>query len=409
MKKYLSLLTLVLFVAATSNLAAQTTKTKTTTKDKTNVKTTGTAGVSGVTGPTGKQNTDTKPGTTTTTTTTTTTNTGTKQGGQSTNTQNQMTKTDKGSGTQTKPASGKQTAQVLNLEQASSISKPVVQEYQNGNVNWTEQYIEARGSSVIDNERFKIPAQARAMAVRGAVVIAQRNLLEIINGVNVTSETRVQDMIATSDYVYTRVDGLIKGAQQVGEPIERDGMIEVTMRIPLYSQNGLAPVVYSQMPQSINKSKAAGVINDKSTDGTLNPGNPGSGKGDGETQTGTTQNNPGQDTRSLLPEGLVFDFNGQQIDPALFPVVVDESGNLLLDLSNIYNPQEGEFPKLLQSTRTVFDGLGFKKGVEVLDVVNSEDGKIVLDGKSSKKFDWGKLANTVGAVTDIVKFVLALF
>ena len=41
------------------------------------------------------------------------------------------------------------------------------------------------GSSVIDNERFKLLAQAKAMAIRGATVIAQRNLLEIINGVNI--------------------------------------------------------------------------------------------------------------------------------------------------------------------------------------------------------------------------------
>lgn len=105
----------------------------------------------------------------------------------------------------------------------------------------------------------------------------------------------------------------------------------------------------------------------------------------------------------------MFDFNGQKIDPSLFPVVVDESGNLLLDLSTLYNPEEGKFPKILESTRTIFDELGFKKGVEVIDVATAKDGKIVLDGKNSKKFDWGKLATTVGSVVDVFKFVLALF
>jgi len=107
-------------------------------------------------------------------------------------------------------------AKPINVEQVIAQSKPVIQEKPNGSINWTEQYIEAKGASVIDNERFKNAAQAKLMAKRGAIVDAQRNLLEIIKGVNVTSETTVNDMITTRDYIYTRIDGVIKGAQLVG-------------------------------------------------------------------------------------------------------------------------------------------------------------------------------------------------
>jgi hypothetical protein len=264
----------------------------------------------------------------------------------------------------------------ITYEEAVQNFKPVITQSQNGQVNWTQQYIEAKGSAVIDNERFRIPAQARAMATRGAIVIAQRNLLEIINGVQVTSETKVQDMITTSDYVYTRVDGLIKGAQQVGDAIEKDGMIEVTMRVPMYEKNGLASAVYGELPAGKgNFNKSAQAVTDENIE---------------------------------LPEGLVFNFKGQEIDPAMFPVVVDESGNILLDLSQYYNPQEGKFPALLQSSQDIFNALGYQKGVEVIDVAKSVDGKFVLDNKNAKKFDWEKFAKTAGKVVNVFKFILTI-
>ncbi|MEI6767031.1 MAG: hypothetical protein WCM76_15475 [Bacteroidota bacterium] len=281
------------------------------------------------------------------------------------------------------------------LTEVSKNSTPVIEQKQNGDINWSAQYIEARGSSVVDNERFKLPAQARAMAIRGAIVIAQRNLLEIINGVNVTSETIVQDMIATSDYVYTRVDGLVKGAQQVGEPIEKDGMIEVTMRIPIYAKDGLAPIVYNQLPAS-GKGNGQVQITEKSAAGGKDAQQTGKGAAD---KSGT---------QSIVPEGLAFNFNGKTYDPAMFPVVADEQGNILLDLSTLYDPNTGQFPQILQTTKDVFNLAGFDKGTAVIDVLSSKDGKIVIDNKNSKKFDWTKLTKVVSTVGDVLKFVLAI-
>jgi hypothetical protein len=233
------------------------------------------------------------------------------------------------------------------------------------------------------------------MAIRGAIVIAQRNLLEIINGVNVTSETIVQDMIATSDYVYTRVDGLVKGAQQVGEPIEKDGMIEVTMRIPIYAKDGLAPIVYNQLPAT-GKGDGQVQITEKSAAGGKDAQQTGKGAAD---KSGT---------QSIVPEGLAFNFNGKTYDPAMFPVVADEQGNILLDLSTIYDPNTGQFPQILQTTKDVFNLAGFDKGTAVIDVLSSKDGKIVIDNKNSKKFDWTKLTKVVSTVGDVLKFVLAI-
>lgn len=312
-------------------------------------------------------------------------------------------KTNKGKGAAKENKGGKSTDKTdagkgktaFTLTEVSKNSTPIIQQKPNGDVNWTMQYIEARGSSVIDNERFKLPAQARAMAIRGAIVLAQRNLLEIINGVNVTSETVVQDMVAKSDYVYTRVDGLVKGAQQVGEPIEKDGMIEVLLRIPMYSKDGLAPIVYDQLPAS-GAGNGQAQITEKSA---------GTGQDAVQSGKGATDKNG---TQPVVPEGLAFNFNGKTYDPAMFPVVADEQGNMLLDLSKLYDPNTGQFPQILQTTKSVFDMAGFDKGTAVIDVLSSADGKIVIDNKNSKKFDWSKLTKVASTVGDVLKFVLAI-
>lgn len=215
---------------------------------------------------------------------------------------------------ETRPAESRpavaEEAKPINIEQIIQQSKPIIQEKPNGQINWTEQYIEAKGQSVIDNERFKNLAQAKLMAQRGAVVDAQRNLLEIIKGVNVTSETTVQDMITTHDYIYTRVDGVIKGAKMVGEPVEKDGIIEVRMRIPLYEQDGLAAAIHTDIPALKKVTTLSDVVNqvpDNVKDQTL--------------------------------QALAFNLGGKKFDPSMFPIIVDENNNLVLDLSKIYDPK----------------------------------------------------------------------
>lgn len=267
-------------------------------------------------------------------------------------------------------------AKPINVEQVIAQSKPVIQEKPNGSINWTEQYIEAKGASVIDNERFKNAAQAKLMAKRGAIVDAQRNLLEIIKGVNVTSETTVQDMITTRDYIYTRLDGVIKGAQLIGEPIEKDGTIEVKMRVKLYEQNGLAPAIYNDIPALKKSTTVSDVVNQVPPE-----------------------------VKDQVLQGLAFNMNGKKFDPSMFPVIVDENNNLVLDLSKLYDTKTGKFPQLLNTTEQVMKEIGFNKGVEVLNVLKAESGKLVIDNKSLKKVNWQKIGQVAGKIG---KFLMML-
>ena len=257
---------------------------------------------------------------------------------------------------------------------------PFVQKVDNGQVNWTGQYIEAEGEGILDAERFKNPAQARAMAVRGATVVAQRNLLEIVKGVNVTSETTVEDMIATKDLIVTKIDGVVKGAQMVGQPVITDGSIKVRLRMPLYAENGLAPAIYDDIPtppsQPVQTDSAA----------TANPG-------------------PKLATGPTPTKGFAFNMAGKEFDPALFPVITDKNGNVLLDTKLLYDPATGKFPQVLNATKQVLTALGYKKGLEILDVISAQDGKIKITDESASKFPWTKMVNTIKTVG---KFLLML-
>lgn len=243
----------------------------------------------------------------------------------------------------------------------------VVENKPNGNINWTQQYIEAKGQSVIDTDRFKNNAQAKAMATRGAVVVAQRNLLEMVQGVYVVGETTVQDMITMSDYIYTRVEGVVKGAEQVGPAREVNGMIEVTMRMPIYGQKGVAGVFEEQ-----------DLANAKKRNGYREVAN------------------------ALVPTGedvidgskpFVFSIKGKQIDPSMFPVVVDDNGNIQFDFSTLYDTKTGKFPQYVQMSKRFMDDIGFQKGVDVIELVQNGKGEFTLSKNNKRPVFWQRLGN----------------
>ncbi len=102
-----------------------------------------------------------------------------------------------------------------------------------GSVNWSQGYIEAVGIGAVP-DRSVGKANARPMAMRAAKVDAYRNLLEITKGVQIDSATTVKDFMVESDVINSKVEGLVKGAQQVKTEYMSDGTVEVTLRMPLY-------------------------------------------------------------------------------------------------------------------------------------------------------------------------------
>ncbi len=113
----------------------------------------------------------------------------------------------------------------------------------NSGVNWSAARIQAEGAGA--GPENMPPAMARMMACRAAVVDAQRNLVESIQGVRVEGTTVVADMMVESDTIKTTVKGLLQGASIVKRSPREDGSCYVVMTAPLGGK--FATTVYGEV------------------------------------------------------------------------------------------------------------------------------------------------------------------
>jgi hypothetical protein len=105
------------------------------------------------------------------------------------------------------------------------------QQIGSGNVNWTNQVVRATGIGA-PNVNLPLPQQ-RAGAIKAAKMDALRNLLETVKGVNLNSETLVENAIVTSDVIQTKVEGAIKGYRVMDTRYMSSGDVEVDVEVPL--------------------------------------------------------------------------------------------------------------------------------------------------------------------------------
>jgi len=240
------------------------------------------------------------------------------------------------------------------------ITMPVVQPVGPGQVDWSYQSIQATGMSVIDPAKPK--AQALALAIRGAKVDAQRNLLETVKGVRVVSETRVEDLMTKGDYVYTKIDGVIKGAKMVGEPHEtKDGRVEVMMEVPIYDAGGIAPPIAD---------KLYGKVKPPTTKGQLS--------------------SEDMVTAQSL-SGVVFDLTGVNVDPQMFPALLDSSGNTLLDMAEMYKLLGPEAFKKFKYVKAMSDILGdeeLRTNPTVVKIIEAVEKGWVVAREDVQKVSW---------------------
>ena len=130
---------------------------------------------------------------------------------------------------------------------------------------FTQGVVEAMGLGTVDSAKAANPVQARILAKRAAIVDAQRNLLESIEGVRVTSGTTVKDAQLESDVVANRVKGLLKGAFIIKEDIqsmEGTWLAEVTMGVCMNAsvedckaRPKLSQILYDSLPKTPDEEK----------------------------------------------------------------------------------------------------------------------------------------------------------
>ncbi|MFW5837894.1 MAG: hypothetical protein ACOCVM_07775 [Desulfovibrionaceae bacterium] len=172
-----------------------------------------------------------------------------------------------------------------------------VQHFENGQVNWQTGMITATGVGAPPANAVNM-AQKRGMAVRAATVVARRNLLEIVKGVQIDSATTVEDYMVTSDVIVSQVTGFLQNSRVMGPPTYlSDGSVEITVGIPLHGR--LSGVVMSDNVQFKSASAPE------------------------------SESEPVAEPETLAQRdftGLLIDARGLNLRPAMSPKVVDENG-----------------------------------------------------------------------------------
>jgi hypothetical protein len=178
------------------------------------------------------------------------------------------------------------------LTPSSWAQQSVTQAVGNGEIDWSEQVIRATGSGAPKPDAPNIAA-ARLGAERAAKADALRNILEIIKGVRIDSETLVVNAMTQNDVIRTRVQGIVRGARTVNTRYLSDGAVEVTVEIRMAN------------PAAPNDTLAATILPPQALGSQL--------------QNIPKAGNP-------VYTGVIFDARGLGIRPAMSPKVLDEDG-----------------------------------------------------------------------------------
>jgi hypothetical protein len=192
----------------------------------------------------------------------------------------------------------------------------------NGRVNWGAGYIEARGEGAYPPNASQ--GQARLMARRAAIADAQRNLLETVNGVRLTAETRVRNFIVESDAIATRVEGILKNATVVSEK-DKGNTYEVVMRAPMGSITALA-IEASQAPERFDLSQ-------EQVDAILSP--------PAEVTIPSQPPRPRPQPPTIRPNpskpytGVIIDARGLDLRPCMCPKIRREDGSEVWGTLNV--------------------------------------------------------------------------
>jgi hypothetical protein len=122
----------------------------------------------------------------------------------------------------------------------------------NSGINWTNGSAVAEGAGLA--KPGTPPSLAKMMACRAALVDAQRNLLESLQGIRVEGITIVDKLMLKSDLIKSSVEGSLKGAVMTSRRPQADGTCEVTLTAPI--AGNFARNVYSTVLGPNNQSSA---------------------------------------------------------------------------------------------------------------------------------------------------------
>jgi hypothetical protein len=182
--------------------------------------------------------------------------------------------------------------------------------FEKGSINYGDRTIQAIGIGFIP-ENVINAGQARRSAMRIAKQDALRQLIEIINGVNVTSETTVSGAMF-DDMIKTQVQGAIRGARQIGQPkYLSDTSVEVVYEVKM------ADISRVLLPMAEKAPTLTFDDTNVSVSGTV--------------ASASEQQQAGTDTgvKSGGVTGIIIDGTGLGLRPAMSPRILNQGGSVV--------------------------------------------------------------------------------
>ena len=189
-----------------------------------------------------------------------------------------------------------------------------VQQEAKGSIDWTKGAESEVIATGIGLPPENMGSRGTPLARRAAIVDAYRNLAETIQGVQVDSDTLMQDLVIQSDTVRAQVSALVKGAKILEEGTNADGSYFVRMSVPLYGAgNSVAAIAIPGIATPSIPEPLPSVEKTNLPDQQV------------------------KEIRSVAYTGVIVNASGLGLESTFSPVVYDENGRGIYGIKNI-NP-----------------------------------------------------------------------
>lgn len=173
-------------------------------------------------------------------------------------------------------------------------------------VNWNK----GSNSDIVAVGIGRPDPRGMALSREAAIMAAQRNLVGIIKGLQIDSETTMDEFLIGRDTVNRKITGMLRGAQVVEEDVTSEGGYYVMMRVPLYGQDSIAAAVVPEIASNNPKPFA------EVTETTLPPAQV-------------------QVLQSGSYTGVVVDTSGLGLESTFSPVIFDTNGRAVYGIENL--------------------------------------------------------------------------
>lgn len=195
---------------------------------------------------------------------------------------------------------------------AQNLDERCTQNGESACIDWDRGVVIAEGlgapAKFADNAALR-----NASAQRAARLGAARNILEMIKGVNLSSETTVQDAMVANDTIRTSIQGHLHGLRPVGQPrYFSDGTIKVRLEARLQRT---IPDELIFLQQALPES---GLVQANSAPVELLPVP--------QNSTGAPASSSNVDANQVYT-GVIVDARNTDVQPAMSPKIFDEAGN----------------------------------------------------------------------------------